>query len=197
MQIRHGLYKKQSLSSTELAEIAQLADLCNQFESLHLKLNWSTLRSRLADKLNDFLYYEAGQLVGFLPLFNFNPREAEVSGMVHPDYRRRGIFTALLHAARTEMKKRRISTLLFIVERASQSGRMFVTSLGTRYSFSEYKMTLCEPPLAAVPESRLHFRKADREDVHALAHITAVSFGLSEHSQENWYTSVAMREENR
>lgn len=196
MQTHHGLYKRRSLSSSELGEIAQLADLCNQFESLHLKLNWNTLRSRHTDKFNDFLYYEAGQLVGFLPIFNFNSGEAEVSGMVHPDYRRRGIFTALLQAARTEMKKRHISALLFIVERASQSGKLFAASLGARYSFSEYKMTFYEPP-ASILEGRLHFRKAGREDIHALAHITAVSFGLSEHSQENWYISVGMNNENR
>ena len=85
---KHGLVKKQGLTPEELAEIRQLANKCNEQEGLDLKLNWSILAQREQDQTNDFLYYEDGVLVGFLPLFNFNSTEAEISGMVHPAYRR-------------------------------------------------------------------------------------------------------------
>ncbi|HZR41481.1 MAG TPA: hypothetical protein VFB12_15265 [Ktedonobacteraceae bacterium] len=80
---RHGLFKQQGLTQDELVDIERLATICNTYDGLDLKLNWNILRSRPLDETNDFLYYEHGMLVGFLPLFSFSLREAEISGMVH------------------------------------------------------------------------------------------------------------------
>ena len=80
-----GLVKRQGLTQADLVEIRQLAQHCNVYEGLDLKLNWSILEQRPTDQTSDFLFYENGELVGFLPLFNFNTTEAEISGMVHPE----------------------------------------------------------------------------------------------------------------
>src|SRR5881275_2227586 len=103
---KQGLIEHRGLDTSELSEIKQLAQLCNQHDGLDLKLNWNILRDRPSDQLNDFLYYADGQLVGFLALFSFNSLEGEISGMVHPTYRRRGIFSALFAAARQEAVRR-------------------------------------------------------------------------------------------
>ena len=77
---KQGFSKTQGLTSIEFAEIEALAAVCNQYEGLELKLNWKMLRNRPVHETNDFLYYENGQLVGFLALFSFNSKEAEISG---------------------------------------------------------------------------------------------------------------------
>src|SRR5947209_1607857 len=105
---KQGFYKRQGLTTAELAQIEQLALLCNTYDGLDLKLNWETLRSRPSEQTNDFLYYAADQLVGYLALFSFNAQEAELSGMVHPDQRRRGIFSTLLQEAKRECEQRNI-----------------------------------------------------------------------------------------
>ncbi len=185
---KQGLYKRQGLTQIELAEIETLATLCEAYEHLHMKLNWDTLRSRPKDQTNDFLYYENGVLVGFLAFFSFNPVEGEVSGMVHPEHRRRGIFTQLFTAAHEECQRRNIPTLLLIVEHNSLSGQGFAASLKLGYQHSEYKMALTEikplPPL----NSNLHFREAKADEAPILAHITAVSFDMPE-SDVTWYTA--------
>ena len=184
---KQGLIKHRGLDATELGEIQQLALLCNQHEGIDLKLNWSVLQHRPADQLNDFLYYADGQLVGFLALFSFNTQEGEVSGMVHPTYRRRGIFSALFEAACQEASSRSLPSLLLIVEHASSSGQAFVRHLPTTYDHSEYKMVLEEPRLPQSLNERLQFRAAGPQDASILSHITAQAFGIPG-DEVNWYT---------
>src|SRR5438105_4219225 len=71
---KHGFSKKQGLTQTEFTEIEVLAALCNRYEGLELKLNWNILRNRPTHETNDFLYYDNGQLVGYLALFSFNSK---------------------------------------------------------------------------------------------------------------------------
>ena len=193
---RHGLFKQRGLTQTELAEIQRLADLCNSFGGLDLKLNWSSLQERPPTELNDFLYYENGTLIGYLALFSFNSREGEISGMVDPAHRRKGIFTTLFKAAREECQRRKLPTLLFIVERASQSGKAFVESLGVQYHHSEYKMVLEEPRMPSAFDERLHFRRAVSEDAPLMAHITARSFDMEE-GEIDWYVEHVMDRSSR
>lgn len=188
---RHGLFKQRGLTKTELTDIQWLADLCNSYGGLDLKLNWSSLQERSPTELNDFLYYENGTLIGYLALFSFNSQEAEISGMVAPTQRRKGIFTALFRAAREECQRRQFPTLLFIVEHTSQSGKAFVESLGVRYDHSEYKMVLEEPRIPSAFDERLHFRRAVGEDAPLMAHITARSFDMAE-GEVDWYFQHVM-----
>jgi GNAT superfamily N-acetyltransferase len=134
---KQGLVKKQGLTQTELVEIKLLAETCNAHGGLDLKLNWELLDAREPEQMNDFLYYQDGMLVGFLPLFVFHSPEVEISGMVHPDYRRRGIFTALYQEARVECQHRGFSTILLIVEQVSAAGQAFARSLNADYDFSD------------------------------------------------------------
>jgi ribosomal protein S18 acetylase RimI-like enzyme len=175
-----GLVKKQGLTQAELGEIKLLAELCNRHEGLNLKLNWSILENREQDQTNDFLYYEEGALIGFLPLFSFNSAEAEISGMVHPEYRRRGVFAALYDEARAECQHRGCSRILVIVESTSPAGQAFVQSLEARYDHSEYAMMLKEPRVLTRLEERLHVRPATPEDLLRVTHITARVFDIPE-----------------
>jgi len=190
---KQGLYARQGLTPTEFAEIETLAALCEAYEHLHMKLNWDTLRSRPKDQTNDFLYYQNGVLVGFLAFFSFNSLEGEVSGMVHPQYRRKGIFTQLFTVAREECQRRNIPTLLLIVEHDSKSGQGFAASLQPGYQHSEYQMHLTE--VKALPEldPHLHLRLARLDEAPILAHITAVSFDMPE-QDVTWYAERKMKD---
>lgn len=182
---QQGLVAKQGLIPQELTDIEQLAALCNEHDGIELKLNYDTLRKRPADSTNDFLYYEKGQLVGFFPLFVFNSREAEVSGMVHPEYRRKGIFSLLLEAGLAELKKRNIPNTIFIVHTNSTSGKSFAESQGASYSFSEYKMYLAEANLQPKKHANLHLERATEAYSEFLAHCTAIAFNMPK-QDVNW-----------
>lgn len=184
---KQGLYKRQGLTATELAQIEQLALLCNTHDGLDLKLNWETLRSRPSEQTNDFLYYAADQLVGYLALFSFNAQEAELSGMVHPEQRRRGIFSTLLQEAKRECGQRSIPNILLIVEQASATGQAFVKQQPVQYHHSEYKMVLEEGRMPTAFDARLQFRAARLEDSMVMTQITAQAFDLPE-SDVDWYS---------
>ncbi len=187
MNSKQGLYRAQGLSQTELVAIERLMQICNAYEGLDLKINLRILHSRPHDEINDFLYYEQDVLVGFLGLYSFNPHEGEISGMVHPEFRRKGIFTALFGAALEECQHRNITSLLLIVEHVSSSGQAFSRSIATTYDHSEYKMVLEEARLPASFDEHLQFREAREEDIPAFTHITALAFDEPEQSID-WYS---------
>ena len=183
---KNGVFKRQGLTERELVEIKTLADVCEAYENLHMKLNWGILRSRPHDQTNDFLYYENNVLVGFLAFFNFNPSEGEASGMVHPERRRRGIFRQLFAAVCAEARSRSVPTLLLIVEHDSASGQGFAASVKPAYHHSEYRMELAGAKPLPPPNPRLHFRLARPDEAPMLEHINAVSFDMDE-SSGTWY----------
>lgn len=193
---KNGVYKRQGLTEIELAEIERLATLCNAHDGLDLKLNLETLRARPGDQTNDFLYYMHDQLVGYLAVFSFNSQEAELSGMVHPDHRRHGIFSALFNEAKRECRQRNIPTILLIVEQAAEAGQAFVKKQPVQYHHSEYKMVLEEARLPATFDARLQFRAARLEDAPMMAHITAQAFGMAE-NEVDWYSKNIMEQSMR
>lgn len=175
------IISRKQVTEIELAEIKQLAKICNQHEGFDLKLNYNLLANRNGEHPEDFLYYLDEQLIGYSAVFCFNLEEAELSGMVHPDYRRKGIFSTLCNLAIEACKEREIPKLLFICEEKSASGKGFVHSLGAEYSFSEYVMYL----QAASEPYQIHpltLREATTEDAEALIRLNVRGFEMKEES---------------
>lgn len=170
--------KSRGLTDRQKADIRQLETVCNRFEGLTMKLNWNTLQNRSDGAINDFLHYEGGLLVGYLALYAFNRREAEVSAMVHPDYRRQGIFNQLLQLAAIELQRRHTPDFLFICERASRSGPLCMQAIGAEYEFSEYKMELGELRRPDRQRADLEFRPARPPDINDLARMEHLCFEL-------------------
>ncbi|GER86923.1 acetyltransferase [Dictyobacter vulcani] len=197
MSLRQGFYAAQGLAEDELGAIRALAEECNNYEQLDLKLNWPTLHSRSKQESSDFLYYEQGKLIGYLAVFHFNTHEAEISGMVSPAWRRRGIFTTLLDAARKECQRRKLPSLLFIVQHHSASGQAFAAALHPQYDHSEYHMTW-DPAVVPVPvvSSVLQFRQAQVEDLPILKAVTAAAFQMPVDGVD-WYTEKAIKYSTR
>ena len=172
-----GLVKRQILTDAEATAIERLMAICNAFEGLRMRLSMEMLRKQPGDETNDFLYYEDGMLVGYLNVDSHGVLEKELTGMVHPDYRRKGIFRALLAAAKEEGDRRGVQKLILVCEYVSRSGQAFVQASGANHDFSEHEMilgTLRERPPA---DPRLRIRKAYYEDREALAFVHAMSFG--------------------
>lgn len=171
---------KATWNADELASIQKLVQLCNEHDGIDLKVNPDMLQSRTGTHTEDFLCYQDGQLVGFLGLYSFHGGEVEVSGMVHPDYRRAGIFRKLQALSAEECKKRSIPQQLFIVQRESGSGKAFVESLGASYSFSEYWMDLQPDRRPALTSHAVHLRLAKTEDIDTLVWLNVHGFQMEE-----------------
>jgi ribosomal protein S18 acetylase RimI-like enzyme len=175
---KRGVFAKQSLNDVEFAAIRRLADSCASYEDLDLRLSWNMLQSRASDVVEDFLYYTDDLLVGFLTLVGVGSDEAEATGMVHPEYRRKGVFTALLAAAGEESRRNGTRSLVFVCDRRSAAAKAFLVASGAHYTFSEQKMRLEAPIKRVSLDNHLDFRQATIEDADAIAQIISDDSGM-------------------
>jgi ribosomal protein S18 acetylase RimI-like enzyme len=173
---RQGLYKKWTLTDAELAEIQQLVRICQEHEPLDHRLTWDALALRSGDKANEQLYYRDDILIGFFSMDGLGFDEAEGSGMVHPNYRRQGVFRALVAAAREECRQNKTESLLLVFDHRSDAAIAFANAIGAQHDFSEHSMRLDDSNKLPQIEQRLDFRKATQDDAPAIAAIVAQDF---------------------
>jgi ribosomal protein S18 acetylase RimI-like enzyme len=174
---RQGIYKKWTLTDAELAEIQQLARICQEHEPLDLRLTWDALALRSGDKANELTYYRDDVLIGFFSMDGLGFEEAEGTGMVHPNYRRQGVFRALVAAAREECRQNKTESLLLLFDHRSDAAIAFANAIGAQHDFSEHNMRLDDPNSLPQIEQRLDLRKATEVDAPAIAEILAQDFG--------------------
>jgi ribosomal protein S18 acetylase RimI-like enzyme len=170
---KQGLIARQTLDDIELADIKALADICASYDDVDLRLSWSELRSRAGDVPENLLYYQDGTLIGFLALAGVSDREAEAAGMVHPRYRRQGVFTELVDEAQEICRRHGTYTLLFVFDQRSDSARAFLASIDAEHAFSEHRMQLDAPPGSVPANGALDFKEATLEDADDIAQIIA------------------------
>jgi ribosomal protein S18 acetylase RimI-like enzyme len=168
------------LAQADIREVGKLTSICNQYEALdYLTPDPQT---------HAVLYYQDGQLVGSVA-FQLGIRKAELTIIVHPEKRRRGIGSTLLQAAKQECVRQGIQKCLLVCQETSKSGKAFLGSLGSRYQFSEYKMKLeNRPSTIQVTGQPLRMYQASFKDRKLLASITAKSFSEPEEDRLQRYT---------
>jgi ribosomal protein S18 acetylase RimI-like enzyme len=180
-----GLIKKQTLTEADINAIEKLINACNTYEGLHMRLSLDALRKRPGDETNDFLYYENGFLVGYLSIESWGTREREATGMVHPDYRRKGIFSDILTAAKKECQRRGAQKIILVCEHAAQSGQAFIKSIEVRPEYAEHEMVLGTFRERRIFHKGLHMRQANMSDLDTIVAILATDSGNVE-SVKQW-----------
>lgn len=170
----------------QLLELIQLQDICESYDHLNLKLNWDLLKTRKADDQYDFLHYEDGLLVGFLGIYKISA-EFEVCGMVHPEHRRKGIFTALWKKALTVMGSE--DSILLNAPAQSESAKEWLNSISCTYAFSEHQMHL-EKQVEIKVDSSVTLRKAQQADMKNLIELNTIGFGYEYDDQESYKQEI-------
>ncbi|TCP55871.1 ribosomal protein S18 acetylase RimI-like enzyme [Tumebacillus sp. BK434] len=166
------------MTTADIEALTALAALVKAQDGLALKLNMDMLKNRSGEVTNDFLYYQDGKLIGFLGMYGFNTREIEINGMVHPDYRRQGVFTKLYAAAKSECTARGIASMLFIVEEEAAAGLAFAKQIGAAYEFTEYGMDLKDEGKAPTGGEVELVRASTAADAAFIGQLMATGFGL-------------------
>ncbi|MCM3690693.1 GNAT family N-acetyltransferase [Neobacillus niacini] len=166
------------LTKEKLNEIKMLQEICEKEGRLQLKLNDDMLESRSENRKEDFFHYENGQLVGFLGSYYFGSK-VEICGMVHPDNRRRGIFSKLLDEALEEAKKREARTILLNAPTESQSAKEFLKSIPCDLSMVEYQMKWQKSEIADNHSVTVR-PSISEEDFEAEIQLDVQCFGVNE-----------------
>ena len=178
--VRWTLQTRPRLDEAEIAQVRALTALCNRHDGLNLKINWELLATRDGDRPNDFLGYAGDELIVYAALDGFG-HAYETTGMVHPAWRRRGVFRRLFEAVLDEARTRRATDWLLVCERTSATGQAWVRRRGATYRFSEFHMELDAEPSLSLPPVEPGFRLelAGPAELDVLVDIDAQAFGDS------------------
>lgn len=171
------LEKAHGLTDSALEAIADLERRVLITDGGRLKLEWATLRSRPSDTVSDLLWWDGDRLLGFLGIYGFNWEHLEITGMVDPEARRRGIGRALFDAALPLCHERDKDRLLLVVPRTSRGGREFALDYGMSFEHSEHALTLRAHPDGTPLESALTLRQATTGDIPTLSGLYREAFG--------------------
>lgn len=169
------------LTKKQLNDIHSLQQICEETGNIKLKLNWDTLKSR-ADEENDYFHYDnSGNLLGYLALYNFGG-PVELCGMVHPNHRRKGIFSSLFNEAVKQLAQAR--KLLINAPASSQSAEGYIKSLPCTYSFSEYQMKRHKTKKIGTANSEVTMRQAVSSDLAFINHLDTACFDIPKDEAE-------------
>ncbi|OAB46806.1 GNAT family N-acetyltransferase [Paenibacillus antarcticus] len=174
------------LSNKQLQDIQSLQQYCEDTDHLSLKLNWETLRSRKPHDQYDYFHYSKNMLIGFLGVYKFGSK-FEICGMVHPAYRRQGIFTSLFQRAIQDTGVIGYASLLLNSPANSVSGERFLHTIPCQYECSEYQMrwnATYECEAAYLNENTLvtevSLRTATPDDIEDMIRLDKDGFGMSD-----------------
>lgn len=181
------------LTPTKLEDIRQLQQVCEACGQIQLKLNWDMLQSRSNQENRDFFYYESGNLIGFLGLYGFG-NKVELCGMVHPDYRKKGIFSKLFSEALQAVKNQKFKEILLNAPSNSQSAKGFLKNISCSYSFSEYQMKWEKTELQV--EEGINLRHSTINDIELEIQLDMKCFGETEEEAKN-HNEMVKAEENQ
>ncbi len=180
---------RETIDQADFEQINELKELCCRAEQTALKLELDYKREAAQTEaaksgilpINEFMYFDDQQLIGYIGLSGFGGvgSEIEVNGMVHPDYRRQGVFSQLFKLANEEWNRRGTQSILLLSDRGSEAGQSFIQKTGASYDHSEYEMLLDREQFVKLSNesSRLTFRKASNGDAGEIARQNAIYFG--------------------
>jgi ribosomal protein S18 acetylase RimI-like enzyme len=177
---------KEYLDDKLFGEIRQLQELSRREDGSNLKLELdyklaaakNSSRSEIK-RFDEFMYYNGDTLIGYIGISDFGGRDIEVNGMVHPAYRRRGIFKTLFTLVFEEWQKRPSNNMLILTDRNSAAGTGFINSTGAIYHHTEYEMILSDMIFEGIKKNslRLTLEDALEEDAAEISRHNAIYFG--------------------
>lgn len=181
---------KEKINHQDYEDINNLQKLCLEKDNTTLKLELSyklSIKDKekdVLDNINEFLYYEDNILVGYIGICDFGGDAIEVNGMVHPEYRRRRIFTRLFNLVKDEWQNRKTKKMLLLSDNKSTSGIGFTKFLGSNHVHSEYEMFFDNDHRIPGLSNNISFRKATNEDLKEINKQNAIYFG-SEYNKDD------------
>ncbi|WP_277409431.1 GNAT family N-acetyltransferase [Lacrimispora xylanisolvens] len=201
---------KSNLDQKDYELIHMLEIQCAQNDQVTLKLELdyklSDAKNRTADTvisdINEFMYFNGEELIGYIGICSFGgiTQPLEITGMVHPKYRRQGIFSKLMELVIEECRRRDAEGILALCDKKSISGQGFLKKISAVYKFSEFEMYLNHKSYEKVEKQRpsgITFRKAVNADATEITRQNMIYFGddLEEENEDSEDSSILLPEE--
>lgn len=183
----YQIIKMNDFSSQQIDQIRMLEQQCKIFDSSSLRVGVESLTAIDGDEA--FLCKIEDQLIGFLSWYTSDGIEANINGMVHPEFRRQGVFRDLLQHAISEMQQLQgIQTCRIRVPANSQSGIDCIQHLGASFSTSEFAMTHKRVQDTRLGLEDVILRLAEEQDFEFMVQCSSQAFGDSESWTREYFT---------
>jgi len=201
---------KNNLDQKDYELIHMLEIQCAQNDQITLKLELdyklSDAQNRTADtpisNINEFMYFNGEELIGYMGICSFGgiSQPLEITGMVHPEYRRQGIFSKLMELVIAECRTRNAEGILALCDKKSISGQGFLKKISAVYKFSEFEMYLNHKfyeTLEKQQPSGITFRKAVNADASEINRQNMIYFGddSEEENEDSEDSGILLPEE--
>jgi ribosomal protein S18 acetylase RimI-like enzyme len=174
---------KETIDQNDYNSINNLQQICLKVDQTTLKLeidyklSMPKGESENLNIINEFMYYDENKLIGYIGICEFGSKILEVNGMVHPEYRKNGVFKRLFSLVEDEWRKRESKKILLLCDANSISGQEFIKNTGACLENSEYEMFLLNPVKQDTTMKNVVLRKANNKDAKEVAWQDSIYFG--------------------
>jgi len=172
-------------SNQQMDQIQTLEQLCKTHDRSSLRVGIESLNAAGGDQA--YLCLFRNQLIGFMSWYTSDGTEANINGMVHPEFRRQGVFKALLKHAVSEMLTHGIETCRFRIPSNSKPGIDFIKQTSAIFRTSEFSMNLNQLHANIACRSGLTLKLAEDPDLEFMVTCSSQAFGDSETWTRNYF----------
>lgn len=178
-------------------KLSSLEAACRQKDGTVSSVGSSAEYNCRRDIPSFFLALNNSVLIGYLSVFLPEESTAEINVLVHPDYRRQGIFTELLQQAKHTLSAVGTKKIIFVCEPSASDSTAAMQAMKAEKKPSEYQMLLesaenCSLSFSSTaniaaptgnsvsPIAGLQLLEATRDDLPLIGHMNALFFDTSE-----------------
>lgn len=172
-------------------DVLQLQQCCEKTDGISLKLNWDMLEEHAIDDGTHLFEIRDGKLAAFLGRYFFGGK-LEICGMVHPNYRRAGIFTKLLLNGLDDATLATTSEILLNAPANSLSAKPFLDTVSCKYEMSEYQMKYApESDELTTINTDVSLRQATEHDIELLIQLDSDGFEEQYEESKAFYDEMS------
>jgi ribosomal protein S18 acetylase RimI-like enzyme len=176
--MKEKLVKVVQLNSKELQQLKKLYEECLAVDGFASKIYWNIIVNRINTTPYEYLYYVDDKLVGYVGLMVFKYEEAELTPLVHPDFRRRGIFKKLHAEAAQHIKNMIIPAYLIPCDKRAEVAKIIVNKWKGVACHHEHKLCFNKDKwIKKTTDAGLKYRRAKQRDVPNMATLDNAAFG--------------------
>lgn len=175
---------KEYIEKNDYEDINALKEICTKIDNISLKLeidfkiNKPKKKKKNIENINEFMFYDDDILIGYIGICNFGGHTLELSGMVHPDYRRNGVFTKIFSLVKDELNKRNTKNIFLLSDSNSIAGINFIKKVSNIYDHSEYEMFIKKDFVQEKVLSHVELRNATINDAKEISWQNSIYFGI-------------------
>lgn len=182
------IYAFSKLSTRKLLEVQRFLARCQKTDGHTARFYWDSIQQRKNQGVNDVLCYAPDKtLIAYMALYHFEENEAEVTLMVHPDYRSPLFYSMLWEQLKQAMARYsiHIGHYIFTCNQQFHSLKDYIQRLGAECTEWTYQLCIT-PTLYAKSKAQsnpflqtVQWRRASPADLALLAKIETDNFKLS------------------